>query len=155
MAFGLKNAPAFFQRMMNKILGSLIGKICLVYIDDVVIWGTTPAECLANVKTVVRRLRAHGLLCNGEKCYLLATKIELLGHVIDSGRILPQTWKLDALQVAPAPKTIQQVQRVLGVLGYFRKFVRSYADIAKPIYDVIRAAEKKDGSKLTPKQKAK
>lgn len=93
--------------MMNKILGPLIGSICLVYIDDVVIWGATAQECLANVTTVVRRLREHGLLCNGEKCCLLSTRIELLGHIIESGRILPQTWKLDALRVAPEPKTVQ------------------------------------------------
>ena len=75
--------------MMNKILGSMIGSICLVYIDDVVVWGVTPGECLANVKTVVCKLREHGLLCNGEKCCFLSTKIELLGHIIESGRIMP------------------------------------------------------------------
>ena len=75
--------------MMNKILGSMIGSICLVYIDDVVVWGVTPGECLANVKTVVCKLREHGLLCNGEKCCLLSTKIELLGHIIESGCIIP------------------------------------------------------------------
>jgi Reverse transcriptase (RNA-dependent DNA polymerase) len=87
MPFGLKNAPAFFQRMMTKLLGDLIGKICLVYIDDVVIWGDTAEECLANVQRVVRLLRRHGLLCNGEKCCLLSTRIELLGHVIERGRV--------------------------------------------------------------------
>lgn len=57
MAFGLKNAPAFFQRMMTRILGPMIGEICLVYIDDVVVWGSSPQECLENVKRVVRHLR--------------------------------------------------------------------------------------------------
>lgn len=75
--------------MMNRILGSLIGSICLVYIDDVVVWGADPEECLANVKIVVRKLREHGLLCNGEKCCLLSTRIQLLGHVIESGRVMP------------------------------------------------------------------
>ena len=75
--------------MMNKTLGSMIDSICLVYIDDVVVWGVTPEECLANIKTVVCKLREHGLLCNGEKCCLLSTKIELLGHIIESGRIMP------------------------------------------------------------------
>ena len=89
MAFGLKNAPAFFQRMMTRILGPLIGTTCLVYIDDVVVWGRSAAECLARVKEVVRVLRRHGLLCNGEKCCLLSTRIELLGHVIERGRICP------------------------------------------------------------------
>lgn len=61
----------------------------MVYIDDVVVWGADPEECLANVKIVVRKLREHGLLCNGEKCCLLSTRIQLLGHVIESGRVMP------------------------------------------------------------------
>lgn len=70
-----------------KVLGEIVGEVCLVYIDDVVIWGDTAAECLENVKVVVRKLRRHGLLCNGEKCCLLSRRIELLGHVIQQGRI--------------------------------------------------------------------
>ena len=63
--------------MMNKILGSIIGSICLVYIENMVVWGVTPKECLANVKTVVCKLREHGLLCNGEKCLSRASKAYL------------------------------------------------------------------------------
>ena len=70
----------------------------MVYIDDVVVWGSSAAECLRNVKTVVRLLRQHGLLCNGEKCCLLSQKIKLLGHVIHTDKISPQTWKLEPLK---------------------------------------------------------
>ena len=89
--------------MMGNILGDLIGDCCLVYIDDVVIWGDTAEECLANVHRVVRRLREHGVLCNGEKCCLLSTRIELLGHTIESGRIYPQAWKLEPLKGVGPP----------------------------------------------------
>ena len=65
MAFGLKNAPAYYQRMMLNVLGDLVGTSCLVYIDDVVCWGDTPEECLAHVEEVMRRLASKGIMCNG------------------------------------------------------------------------------------------
>lgn len=82
MAFGLKNAPAYYQRMMQNILGELIGDTCLVYIDDVVCWGNTPEECLSNVRVVMDRLASKGIMCNGAKCCFLSTEIELLGHIV-------------------------------------------------------------------------
>ena len=127
-----------------------MGSICLVYIDDVVVWGSTAEQCLQNVKTVVELLRSKGLLCNGEKCCLLTTKIELLGHIIERGRIRPQASKLEPLRSLETPKTVRDVQKVLGVLGYFRKFVRNYSDVSRPIYEVIKRAEKAVGGKLTP-----
>lgn len=74
---------------MLRILGNLVGAICLVYIDDVVVWGDTATECLESVKKVVQTLKSKCLMCNGEKCCLLTTRIELLGHIIESGRIKP------------------------------------------------------------------
>ena len=75
--------------MMLKTLGNLVGAICLVYIDDVVVWGDSAEQCLENVTKVVLILKSKGLMCNGEKYCLLTTKIELLGHIIESGRIKP------------------------------------------------------------------
>lgn len=141
--------------MMMKILGKWVGKLCLIYIDDVVIWGDTAEQCLDRVKTIVRKLKQDGVICNGEKCCLLTTKLELLGHYIHSGKVYPQTWKLEPLRQQSSPRTIKEVQSVLGVLGYFRKFVRGYSEIAKPIYDVIRAVERNVSKKLTLKQKAR
>ena len=95
--------------MMLKILGRLVGAICLVYIDDVVVWGDSAEECLANVKEVVQTLRKKGLMCNGEKCCLLTTKIELLGHIIEKGCIKPQSSKLEPLKFLEPPKSVVQV----------------------------------------------
>lgn len=88
MAFGLKNAPAFFQRMMARILKEHNDK-CLVYIDDVVVWGNSPEECLKNVIDIVQTLKRAGITCNGEKCCFLSTQIELLGHIVEQGRLKP------------------------------------------------------------------
>ena len=78
---------------------------------------------------------------------MLSTKIELLGHCIHSGKIYPQTWKLEPLRMQ-TPKRVKEVQSVLGVLGYFRKFVRGYAGIAKLVNEVIRVVERNMSKKL-------
>ena len=88
MAFGLKNAPAFFQRMMQRELRGF-GHCSLIYIDDVVIWGDSPEECLENVEAIIRRLKDAGITCNGAKCCFLSKEIELLGHRVKEGKLLP------------------------------------------------------------------
>ena len=93
---------------MTKELGDMVGTICLVYIDDVVVWGDTPEECLENVRRVMKRLYAVGLQCNGAKCCFLSTEIELLGHIIANGVVKPQTWKLDSVKNI-RPKTVKDV----------------------------------------------
>lgn len=95
MAFGLKNAPAFFQRMMNSVLGDLVGRVCLAYIDDIVVWGDTTEDVLQNTSLVIEKLAEAGLTLNGSKCCFLAQEIELLGHVVREGLISPQVQKLD------------------------------------------------------------
>ena len=65
------------------------GDCCLIYIDDVVVWGDTPEECLNNVIEIVRTLKQAGITCNGEKCCFLSKQIELLGHIVEQGRLKP------------------------------------------------------------------
>ena len=93
---------------MLNILGDLVGRTCLVYIDDVVCWGNSAEECLANVREVMIRLASKGVMCNEQKCCFLATEIELLGHTISQGKIKPQTWKLEPLK-GVLPKTVKDV----------------------------------------------
>ena len=83
---------------MSSVLGDLVGKVCLVYIDDVVVWGATPQEVLANTRTVMERMAAAGLRLNGAKCCFLAREIELLGHRIVGNQLMPQTHKLENLK---------------------------------------------------------
>lgn len=85
----------------------------------------------------------------------MSTEIELLGHIIANGVVKPQTWKLDSVKNI-RPRTVKDVQSILGVLGYFRKFVRGYAEIVQPILAVNRVAERKAGfRKMTPKERAR
>ena len=94
--------------MMQEVLGRLVGSVCLVYIDDVVVWGNTPEEAISNTEKVMDALAAHGLVLNGAKCCFLARSISLLGHLVSEGRLMPQVHKLDALKnPASIPKTIR------------------------------------------------
>ena len=95
MAFGLKNAPAFFQRMMNKVLGDLVRRVCLAYTDDIIVCGDTTEEVLQNTSLVIEKLVEAGLMLNGSKCCFLTQEVELLGHVVREGLISPQVQKLD------------------------------------------------------------
>lgn len=82
MPFGVKGAPATFQRLMNEVLRGLIGSICFVYIDDIVCYGKNLTDSINNLETVFKRLMEHKLLLNAEKCSLLRTSVVYLGHVI-------------------------------------------------------------------------
>ena len=95
MAFRLNNVPAFFQRMMNNVLGNLVGRVCLAYIDNMVVWGNTTEEVLQNTRLVIKKLAEARLMFNGSKCCFLAQEVELLGNVMHEGLISPQVQKLD------------------------------------------------------------
>lgn len=89
MPFGFKTAPAVFQRLMHRILGEMLFEECIVYLDDIVIWGATRDEVAAKVKEIARRMTEAGLKLNGEKSVLLTKKIEVLGHDIVEGVMTP------------------------------------------------------------------
>ncbi len=87
MAFGLCNAPATFVKLMNKVLRGLIGKICMVFLDDIIIKGASFREIMKNLKTVMQRLRAAGLKLKSKKCNLFQTSVKFLGHIVSADGI--------------------------------------------------------------------
>lgn len=85
IAFGLKNAPVFFQQMMSNALVSLVGNICLININNVVVWGDSPQEVLQNTSLVIEKLSAARMTVNGNKCCFLDQDVKLLGHFVCKG----------------------------------------------------------------------
>jgi hypothetical protein len=133
MPFGLCNAPAVFQRMINTALGQLrFTKVC-VYMDDILIPGKTPQDCLAVLQEVLQILRVNGLTLKLSKCHFLKTEIEYLGYIISESKVQPSNYKVAAVEKFPIPQNIHQVRQFLGLTGYFRKFVQGYANKAKPL----------------------
>lgn len=137
-AFGLKNAPATFQRAMNNILGNLIGRCCLVYLDDIIIFGSSLQQHLENLNKVLERLIQANLKVQLDKCEFLKKRMRVLGHVVTQEGIRPNPNKIDKILNWPIPKTTTQIKGFLGILGYYRKFIRDFAKLTKPLTKCLK-----------------
>lgn len=133
MPFGLKNAPATFQRAMNCILSDLIGKCCLVYLDDIIIFGSSLQQHLDNLNKVLKRLIEANLKVQLDKCEFLQKQCEFLGHIVTENGIKPNPNKIEKILSWPLPKTAKQIKGFLGLLGYYRKFIKDFAKLTKPL----------------------
>ena len=136
MPFGLRNAPATFQRTMDAVMAGAKWVHCLVYIDDVLIFSNSFDEHLEHIKDVFKRLVSHNFKLKPSKCEILRPEILYVGHLVSSRGILPNPAKVKAIKDWPAPKSTKEVESFLGLTGYFRKFIKDYAVIAKPLYDM-------------------
>ena len=132
MPFGFKTAPATFQRMMDNALRGLNGKICMVYLDDIVVFDSKVEEHNQNLVTLFERQRQTGLKLQFDKCQYLKPKLEYLGHVITKDAIKLNSAKLQAVAEFRIPNNVTEVKSFLGLLGYYRKFIKNYSTIAKP-----------------------
>ena len=139
MPFGLKTAPATFQRVVNTAFADLIksGKIS-VYIDDVMIATRTLEEQIEVLTEVFRAMTENKMELKLEKCSFLYTEIKFLGYVVSAEGIRPSKKGLEAIEGFPEPQTVLQLQRFLGLCQYFRKYVEGFAVIAKPLYDLLK-----------------
>ena len=135
MPFGLSNAPAIFQRTMNKVLSGLIGVCCMVYIDDIVIYSTSINEHMRHLDQVFQRLRSAGLQLKPSKCSFLKTEIELLGYTVSARGISPLPDKVSAIQNLIAPTDKTAVRSFLGMAGYYRQCIQGFATLAVPLQE--------------------
>ena len=137
--FGLCTSPIVFQKFVAHVFKEPVQKkLALLYLDDVLVLGKDEDECLKNLQEVLDVARRHGLHINWRKCQLLQRQIEFLGYVIEAGRIRPSPRKAAAMINYQEPRTAKQIQRFLGLAGYFRKFICGYAQIARPLSDLLR-----------------
>lgn len=138
MPFGLKNAPATFQRAMNNILSDLIGRCCLVYLDDIIIFGSSLQQHLENLNRVLKRLIDSNLKIQLDKCEFLRKECEFLGHIVTQEGIRPNPNKIEKILNWPIPKSTTQIKGFLGILGYYRKFIRDFAKLTKPLTKCLK-----------------
>ena len=138
MSFGLTNAPPTFQRLMQRILHGLDWKICLVYIDDVIIFSKTFEEHLSRLAAVFDRLREANLKLKPSKCHFARPSVNFLGFVVSSEGILPDPGKLSAVETFPVPSCVKDVRSFLGLCNYYRRFVKDFAKIASPLNRLTR-----------------
>ena len=134
MSFGLCNAPATFQRLMDLILVGLQWKNCLVYLDDILVIGKTFDEHLNNLGLVFNRLRKAGLKLKPSKCFICRKQVTYLGHVVSPDGIATDPAKTEKVVNWPIPTCQREVQQFLGLVSYYRRFIKGFATIAKPLH---------------------
>ena len=133
MPFRLCNAPATFQRLMGKVLSGLKWYSCLVYIDDIVVVGDSFENHLYNLVGVLKRLREAGLKVKPSKCSLCQKEVRYIGHVVSAEGISTDPTKVEAICNWPTPTCKQEIQRFLGLANYYRRFIKNFSSIAKPL----------------------
>lgn len=141
LPFGLKNAPSIFQRVMDDVLREHIGKICYVYIDDIIIFSETIEEHLRNLKIVFETLRKANFRIQPDKSEFLKNSVEFLGFIVSSEGLKPNVKKIEAIKDYPEPTNLKELRSFLGLSGYYRRFVKDYAKIAKPLTNLLRGEE--------------
>ncbi|GES91988.1 retroviral-like aspartic protease 1 [Rhizophagus clarus] len=133
MPFGLCNAPATFQRTMDRVLGNLKGKFVMVYLDDVIIYSKTFQEHLQHIEEVFDKIRQANLRLKAEKCHFGAKELQFLGHVVGEEGIKPDSEKIDKIVNYPIPVNIRDLRGVLGLFSYYRCFIKNFSQLADPI----------------------
>ena len=142
MPFGLCNAPATFQRLMDMVLAGLQWTNCLVYLDDVIILGKTFEEHLRNLKEVFQCLREAGLRLKPSKRNLCLEEVEFLGHIVSAKGVCTDPKKTEKVAKWPAPTSKKKVQQFLGLANYYRRFVKDFASIAKLLHHLTERTAK-------------
>ncbi len=133
MPFGLRNAPATFQRMADKVFEGYIMSICVVYLDDIIVFSDTKEGLYENLQKVFDRLRCSNLKLKPKKCHFFKEKIEFLGHTVSSDGIECTNSHIKDVLDWQEPKSVKQLQSFLGFANFYRRFVPGFAAIAEPL----------------------
>ena len=154
--FGLKTAPAYFQRAIDIILGSMRWDFALAYIDDIIVYSKSLEEHIEHIAAVLEALSNAGMTLAEEKCHFGYQDIKLLGHRISCLGLSTLEEKVQAILAIPYPETVKQAMVILGMFNYYRTFIDSFALIAAPLYDGLKGSLKDTSlSNLSPKARAK
>ena len=138
MPFGLKGAPATFQCALDIILSGVRWQICVVYLDDVIVFSRTQEEHAAQLCTVLSLLRSAGISLKLKKCSFFQPKVHYLRHVISPGKLSVAEEAADAFKTFTFPRKLTQVRSFLGACNIYRRFVKAFAKIARPLTDMTR-----------------
>ena len=138
MPFGVTNAPAQFMNMMNDLLEEFLDRFVLVFLDDILIYSANLDQHKEHLWRVLMKLREHQLFAKASKCEFVKGSIEFLGQQICGTGVTPTEAKLKAIRDWATPQNVHDVRSFLGFTNYYRRFIRSYSDIAGPLTDLTK-----------------
>ena len=151
MPFGLTNAPATFQRLIETCMGDLHLNSCLLYLDDIVVFSKSFEEHLTRLEAVFQRLHQAGLKLKTSKCHFFKQSIKYLGHIISAKGVHTDPDKISTVRDWPVPISAKELLSFLGFVGYYRRFIRNFSQIARPLYQVTTGVpSKRNKIKICP-----
>ena len=151
MPFGLCNAPATFQRLMERAMGDLNLRDCLIYLDDIIIFSDTFDTHLDRLEAVFQRIHTYNLKLKASKCEFFKSQVTYLGHVVSEDGIKTDPYKTSVLGNWPVPRCVKDVRKFLGFTGYYRRFIKGFAAIVRPLNDLLVGHSTKKASKTKKK----
>ncbi len=137
MPFGLKNAPSYFQNLMYLVLKRYVNKICIVYMDDIVIYSKTIDQHYKDLRFIVLYLAENGLCINFEKCLFASDSISFLGFNIKGNILSPDTKKIKVFEDIGEIKTLKKLHSILGLLNYYRGFIENFSKKVSILNEMI------------------
>ena len=142
MPFGLINAPATMQKMVNKTLQLYLDRFAITYMDDILVYFDTYDQHIKYVRMVLDALKQKNLKVKAEKCRFHIKKITFLGFIITPGNIQMETTKTDSIQTWPAPKNIKDLQKLLGFMGFYQNMIPKYAKWTSSMINLLQKNKK-------------
>ena len=136
MPFGLCNAPATFERLMERVLGSLQWQICLCYLDDVLVFSRTVNKHLLDLRAVFDKFRDAKLRLKPKKCHFFQRQVTFLGHVVSEQGVHTDPAKVAKVRDCPRPVNKTEVRSVVGMFSYYRRFIPHFSETAKPLIEL-------------------
>lgn len=138
MPFGLTNAPATFQSLMNHVFRDYLRKFVLIFFDDILIYSSSEEEHIRHLEAVFSLMRVNKLFAKRSKCEFATDRVEYLGHFIQASGISTDPRKVKAVEEWPQPKTVKMLRGFLGLAGYYRRFVKHFGIIARPLHNLTK-----------------
>ena len=146
MPFGLCNAPATFQRLMEACLGELVLETCLIYVDDIIVFAKDENEHLKRLRAVFERIREYGLKMRPHKCTFFSKDVDYLGHHVSAAGIRPDDRHIARVKEFQIPKTVTEVRQFLGFVNHYRRFIKGHSKIARPLQKYTAGENSKEKS---------